>query len=143
MPKSIYLAAVLYAGVSFSGISDSYAQEKNKKHSIESINASNVLQLLHILPQESDLINAQAIMIQNGDTNKATVYLENDMLISQQQGNGNNIYYQDSQYADPAHMYISIFGENNTIEIIGSNSISDGMSVEISGRNKTVQMINK
>ncbi|MGJ1283857.1 hypothetical protein ACR79P_07565 [Sphingobacterium spiritivorum] len=143
MPKSMYLVALLSAGISFSGIIDLYAQEKNKKHSIENFNASNVMELLNILPHESNPLNAEAIIIQNGLSNTTTVYLENDVLISHQQGNGNNIYYQDSQYSNPARMYISIFGENNTIEIVGSNSISDRMSVEISGHNKTLQMLNK
>ncbi|MGJ1362307.1 hypothetical protein ACR79B_08945 [Sphingobacterium spiritivorum] len=119
------------------------AQDKSKEYNISDINSSNVTQFLQLSSKDIDVSNTQSIITQRGDTNLANAYLKNDILVSIQQGNGNSLYYQDTQNANPSHMNITMIGDNNNVQVWGSNSISNGMSIEIFGHNRTVQVINK
>ncbi|WP_236582145.1 hypothetical protein [Sphingobacterium spiritivorum] len=118
MSTLIYRAELLCAGILIVGISCAYGQENNKKIHIEDINSSNLLNILNLHSTAVDMHPAQSIIIQEGNKNKADVFLENDILISIQQGNSNNIYYRDKLFADPASMNISIIGDNNSVEIL-------------------------
>lgn len=70
--------------------------------------------------------------------------MQNSTISIQQVGNQNVLLF-NSGNADGVYNSLDVFmrGNQNMVEIIGVNSISNGMSLEIFGNNKTVIISNR
>lgn len=116
-----------------------------KGQSISDINANNVMIYMASdnFMKINEAHNSANLVIQKGNDNNADIFLIDDKVTTMQLGDNNNLYYQDGRALQSSTMIISMQGNNNVVEVVGSNSISNGMSIEIIGNDKTVLVENK
>lgn len=117
-----------------------------KAQSFSDIDSENIMQFLanySISQNVKDDANSQSIIIQHGNDNVTDLFLINDKVNALQLGDNNTTYYRDSNAAQVSEMTISLQGNNNLVQVEGSNSISNGMGIEIIGNNKAVFVENK
>ncbi|MGX9986996.1 hypothetical protein [Chryseobacterium sp. POL2] len=112
-----------------------------KTQSFKDLNSQNVLQFL--TSSQSADIGSLSNVIQLGDNNLLEASLIDDKLYSLQMGNNNVANYIDYNRNQMSEMTIRTIGNNNIIVVDGSNSISNGMSVEIIGSNKSIFIENR
>ncbi len=107
--------------------------------SFDAINSNNVLNLLpQILasPPESE---SQITILQFGNRNYAEANINKESEISVlQNGDYNYLNFNNSFDNASSKSVISAQGNNNIIDITGSNSISEKMQIHIKGDNKTI-----
>lgn len=108
---------------------------------IAEINSNNVLNFLN--NGFSTNGDSQSKVIQVGNANTVELFLINDVISSVQIGNANSSFYQNDNPRINTEMKLTAIGNNNDISVIGSNSISNGMTVEVIGNNKTVFIENR
>lgn len=105
------------------------------------VNSNTVFNL--ITRQDIDLNAYHSAIIQIGDYNNAELSLNNKSTIAVKQlGDFNALYFNNSFTDKETKTAITTQGSNNIIDITGSNSISDGIQVNVKGDNKTVFMRN-
>ncbi|WP_246008776.1 hypothetical protein [Chryseobacterium lactis] len=82
-------------------------------------------------------------VIQMGDYNTADLSLNAKTNINVKQlGDYNALYFNNSFTDKETKSNITAQGNNNIIDITGSNSISEGLQINVKGDNKTVFMRN-
>lgn len=82
-------------------------------------------------------------VLQMGDFNNADLQINSKTNIMVQQfGDQNNIYFNNAFSSKEAKTAITTQGNNNIVDITGSNSISEGMHLNVQGENMTVFMRN-
>jgi hypothetical protein len=105
------------------------------------INSNNVLSV--ITSQNSDQAISSSQVFQIGDFNNADLYLNAKTDISVRQlGDYNNLYFINSFEEKSTKATITTQGHNNIIDVTGSNSISDGMKINVRSDNMTIFMRN-
>ncbi|SIT21133.1 hypothetical protein SAMN05421786_10959 [Chryseobacterium ureilyticum] len=105
------------------------------------VNSNTVFNL--ITRQDIDQNAYHSTIIQIGDYNNAELSLNNKSNIAVKQfGDFNALYFNNSFTDKETKTAITTQGSNNIIDITGSNSISDGIQVNVKGDNKTVFMRN-
>lgn len=117
-----------------------------KGQSISDINANNIMAYYYsgnLIKTTEAKSNSEGLIIQIGNDNNAEISLIDDKVTTMQLGDNNTIFYQDRNALQSSIMSINLQGNNNSVEVLGSNSISDGMSIEIIGNDKTVLVENK
>lgn len=116
-----------------------------KGQSISDINAGNIMTYYASgsLSSIMEVNGSASVIIQEGHNNNAEIFLIDDKVTTMQLGNNNAVFYQDGKASQPSTMSISMQGNNNMVEVSGSNSISNGMSIEIIGSGKTVLVENR
>lgn len=86
---------------------------------------------------------SSTIVLQNGYGNNADLQLNSKtQIVVQQLGDQNSIYFNNSFSTKENKSAITTQGNNNMIDITGSNSISDGLHLNIKSDNKTIFMRN-
>lgn len=123
-----------------------------KAQDIHLINASNVMEVMKTMKieQHKEVKNkpntSRNVGIQIGENNKLETHLIDDQVLTLQWGNINSINYydyaRDLKSTKGNEMQIQLKGEANRAEIHGSNSISNGMSIEIIGNRSSIQVTN-
>lgn len=107
---------------------------------INSLNVLDYLQQNEILKQQQ--IQSLDILIQTGNGNVAeTIDKSSKYLNISQTGNFNTTYFVNPNNY-PTNAEIRINGSGNYIDITGSNSISDGMKININANDMTIFMRN-
>lgn len=82
-------------------------------------------------------------VIQMGDYNNAELSLNSRTIITVRQlGDYNALYFINSFTEKETKAAINTQGSNNIIDVTGSNSISDGIQINVKGDNRTVFMRN-
>ncbi|UHO40844.1 hypothetical protein H5J24_17215 [Chryseobacterium capnotolerans] len=82
-------------------------------------------------------------IVQMGDYNNAELSLNNKTIITVSQlGDYNALYFINSFTDKETKAAIITQGSNNIIDVTGSNSISDGIQINVRGDNRTVFMRN-
>lgn len=82
-------------------------------------------------------------VLQMGDFNNADLQINSKTNIMVQQfGDQNSIYFNNAFSSKEAKTAITTQGNNNIVDITGSNSISEGMHLNVQGENMTVFMRN-
>ena len=105
------------------------------------IDSNNVLNI--IASENSDQILSYSNIIQTGDYNNADLYLNSKTNISVSQlGDYNSLYFINSFSDAETKTAVTAQGNNNIIDITGSNSISDGLKINVKGDNRTIFMRN-
>lgn len=101
------------------------------------INSNNIL---NIIAQNVDpTILSYSNIVQVGDFNNAELSINAKTSISVQQiGDYNTLYFINSFTDTENKTAITTQGNNNIIDITGSNSISEGMKIDVKGDNKTI-----
>ncbi|ANF49694.1 hypothetical protein A0O34_03685 [Chryseobacterium glaciei] len=105
------------------------------------INSNTVLNV--IAGQNPDQMMSYSNIIQMGDANNAELSLNAKTNISiKQLGDYNSLYFNNSFTDTETKTAITTQGNNNIIDVTGSNSISDGLQIQVKGDNKTIFMRN-
>ncbi|SFN22417.1 hypothetical protein SAMN05421594_1610 [Chryseobacterium oleae] len=107
----------------------------------DKLNSSTVLDLMARQQTEQGLYGSSVLQI--GDNNSAELSLNAKTNIAiQQLGDFNTLFFINSFTNQETKTAITAQGNNNIIDITGSNSISDGMQISVKGDNKTIFMRN-
>lgn len=89
------------------------------------------------------LISSVSQVVQIGDLNNANLQINSKTNIMVQQfGDQNSIYFNNAFSSKEAKTAITTQGNNNIVDITGSNSISDKMHLNVQGENMAVFMRN-
>ncbi len=105
------------------------------------INSNTIFNL--IARQQVDQTSYGSNIIQMGDYNNAELSLNaRTTVIVKQVGDFNTLYFINSFTDKETKTAITTQGNNNIIDVTGSNSISDGIQINVKGDNKTVFMRN-
>lgn len=111
----------------------------------ENINSNNILYLLNnteVSPNytEKNIVKSSTEVTQIGNENFASINLLYETQIkSAQLGNENTFIYQD--FFNPqknTQITVTALGNGNYVEVLGSNNISDGMKINVTGNDKII-----
>lgn len=110
----------------------------------ENVNSNNALAIItQLQPTPQEATNSEIISYQYGNHNFSEIYINSKTDVSTIQIgdynylNFNNMF--DKKSADPT---ITTQGNNNIIDITGSNSISEKIQLHVKGDNMTIFMRN-
>lgn len=107
----------------------------------DKINSNTIFNL--IARQQIDQTSYGTNIIQIGDYNNAELSLNAKTNIAVKQlGDFNTLYFINSFTDKETKAAVTAQGNNNIIDVTGSNSISDGIQINVKGDNKTVFMRN-
>ncbi|GEN69530.1 hypothetical protein [Chryseobacterium rhizosphaerae] len=105
----------------------------------DKINSNTIFNMITMQNMDQDLSH----IIQIGDFNNAELSLNARTSIAVKQlGDYNTLYFINSFTDKETKAGITTQGNNNIIDVTGSNSISEGMQINMKGDNKTVFMRN-
>ena len=108
----------------------------------DKVNSNTVLDLMAKQQTEQQGLYGSSVL-QTGDYNNAELFLNPKTNIAvQQSGDFNTLYFINSFTDQETKTAITAQGNNNIIDITGSNSVSDGMQINVKGDNKTIFMRN-
>ncbi|WP_265131572.1 hypothetical protein [Chryseobacterium oranimense] len=108
----------------------------------DKVNSNTVLDLMGRQQTEQQALYGSSVL-QTGDYNNAELFLNPKTNIAvQQSGDFNTLYFINSFTDQETKTAITAQGNNNIIDITGSNSVSDGMQINVKGDNKTIFMRN-
>ncbi|MEI3791344.1 MULTISPECIES: hypothetical protein [unclassified Chryseobacterium] len=108
----------------------------------DKVNSNTVLDLMAKQQTEQQGLFGSSVL-QIGDYNNAEFFLNPKTNIAVQQlGNFNTLYFINSFTDKETKTAVTAQGNNNIIDITGSNSVSDGMQINVKGDNKTIFMRN-
>lgn len=122
-----------------------------KAQDIRSVNASNVLGIVKAMQHEQQSMKglwqgSTSVTLQVGNKNSLVADLLDDRITTLQLGNQNSIYYLDkgknTKASETQGMTIQLRGQANRVEVNGSNSISNSMSIGVSGDRTIIQVKN-
>lgn len=103
--------------------------------SFEKINSQNIL---HLYSEGKIIDNSVNTVVQIGNYNDVKVYDKNPKeLTIVQQGDYNTTLYINAGN-NPTKASVNTRGDNNYIDITGSNSISEKMKININNSNMTI-----
>lgn len=122
-----------------------YIHNIDAQITFESVDSNSALYLISSLPINSDLEikNSLTIVNQIGNQNFAEIDTNKRTQITAQQiGDYNFLNFDNSFEKDPAKPNITVEGNNNIIDVVGSNSISEKIQIHVKGDNKTIFMRN-
>lgn len=107
----------------------------------DKINSNTIFNMITMHNGDQDLSHSNVIQI--GDFNNAELSLNDRTHIAVKQlGDYNTLYFINSFTDRETRTSITTQGNNNIIDVTGSNSISEGMQINMKGDNKTVFMRN-
>jgi hypothetical protein len=105
----------------------------------DKINSNTIFNMITMQNMDQDLSH----VIQIGDFNNAELSLNARTSIAVKQlGDYNTLYFINSFTDKETKTSITTQGNNNIIDVTGSNSISEGMQINMKGDHKTVFMRN-
>lgn len=108
------------------------------------INSQTALDMINI--QNIDQLatpSAISQVVQIGNTNNADLQINSKTnIVVQQLGDQNSMYFNNAFNNKETKTAITTQGSNNILDITGSNSISEGMHLNVKGDNMTVFMRN-
>lgn len=104
------------------------------------INSNTVLDIISV---QNVSQNSSSVVTQVGNSNNAELNINaKTNIIVQQLGDQNSIYFNNAFTEKEAKAAVTVQGYNNIVDVTGSNSVSDGMQVNVKSDNKTVFMRN-
>ncbi|MCX8532798.1 hypothetical protein [Chryseobacterium luquanense] len=108
---------------------------------INSQNALDMISFQNSNPAASASYGSQ--VVQMGNNNNADLQLNaKTNIVIQQLGDQNSIYFNNAFSPKENKSAITTQGNNNIIDITGTNSISEGLHLNIKSDNKTIFMRN-
>lgn len=123
-----------------------------KAQDIRSVNAGNVLGIVKAMKHEQQQVvkgaeqGSSSVSVQVGSRNSLFANLLDDRITTLQFGNQNTIHYLDkaknTRASEAQGMSIQLRGNANRVEVSGSNSISNSMSIDFKGDRAVIQVKN-
>ena len=112
--------------------------------SFENINSDNALAIItQVQPAPQEATNSEIISYQYGNHNFSEIYTNSKTDVSTIQiGDYNYLNFNNAFNKKSANPTISTQGNNNIIDITGSNSISEKIQFHVKGDNMTIFMRN-
>ena len=108
----------------------------------DKLNSNTVIYLIARQQTEQQGLYGSSI-IQIGDYNNAEFSLNARTYVAVwQMGDFNTLYFINSFTDKETKTAVTTQGNNNIIDITGSNTVSDGMQINVKGDNKTIFMRN-
>lgn len=105
------------------------------------VNSNTVFNIITEQNAGRDLYHSSVIQI--GDYNNAELFLNAKSNVDiRQLGDYNTLYFINSFTDKETKTSVTTQGNNNIVDITGSNSISEGMQVNVKGDNRTIFMRN-
>lgn len=101
------------------------------------INSNTIIDVISLqsIPQS----NSSSIVAQVGNRNNADLTISSKTkIIIQQLGDQNSIYFNNAFTEKETKAAVTVQGYNNIVDVTGSNSVSDGMQINVKADNKTV-----
>ena len=108
------------------------------------INSQTVIDMINLQNADHSLSTSSVSqVVQMGDFNNADLQINSKTnIIVQQFGDQNSIYFNNAFSPKEAKTAITTKGNNNIVDITGSNSISEGLHLNVQGENMKVFMRN-
>ncbi|AZB30814.1 hypothetical protein EB354_17015 [Chryseobacterium balustinum] len=115
----------------------SFSSLKSQQVEWNQINSNSVLDLAIL--QAVDNHTSYSNILQIGDSNniEAMINAKTNIMI-QQLGDYNSLYFNNFFSDTKTTNVITTQGNNNIIDITGSNSVSENMKVNVKGDNRTI-----
>lgn len=107
----------------------------NSQTAVDMINLQNADQSLSV----SSI--SQVAQVGNSNTADLSINAKTNIVV-QQFGDQNSIYFNNAFSSKEAKTAITTQGNNNMVDITGTNSVSEGMHLNVKGENLTVFMRN-
>ncbi|GAA4152050.1 hypothetical protein GCM10022217_06510 [Chryseobacterium ginsenosidimutans] len=114
---------------------------KSQQIDWDKINSNNALSIIAVQNPDQGVSYSNIIQMGNGNNAGLSVNAKTDIAVKQL-GDYNSLYFVNSFINTETKTAITTQGNNNIIDITGSNSISDGLQVNVKGDNKTIFMRN-
>lgn len=114
---------------------------KSQQIDWDKINSNNALNVIAAQNSGKEISFSDVTQIGNGN-NAALSINEKTNIAVKQLGDYNTLNFINSFTDTETKTSITAQGNNNIIDITGSNSISDGLQVHVKGDNKTIFMRN-
>ncbi|CAD7800277.1 hypothetical protein CHRY9390_00607 [Chryseobacterium aquaeductus] len=108
------------------------------------INSQTAIDVITLQNLEQPISSSSSTqVIQLGDQNSADLQINTRTnIVVQQFGDQNSIYYNNAFTSKESKTAITTEGNNNWVDITGSNSISEGLHLNVKGENMTIFMRN-
>lgn len=108
------------------------------------INSQTAVDMINLQNADQSLsVYSISQIAQVGNSNIADLSINaKTNIVVQQFGDQNSIYFNNAFSSKEAKTAITTQGNNNIVDITGSNSISEGMHLNVQGENLTVFMRN-
>ena len=107
----------------------------------DKVNSNTIFNL--IARQQTDQTSFGSNIIQIGEYNNAELSINaHTNIVVKQLGYFNTLYFINLFTDKETKAAVTAQGNNNVIDVTGSNSISDGIQINVKGDNKTVFMRN-
>ncbi len=100
------------------------------------VNSENVWDFVDYTRQNNS--EETSVLAQIGDQNILFKTAQADKSDFTQIGNNNQLYFTDLYSNEETDMKVTTQGDNNWVEILGSNSLTNGMQVNLRGNDKTI-----
>ena len=115
-----------------------------QQFSFENINSKNAMAIVAQIQDNSiSTKNYEVTTVQYGTQNFAEIYANsNTNLSALQLGDYNYLNFNNVFEKTRASAVITTQGNNNIIDVVGSNSISEKMQLHVKGDNMTIYMRN-
>ncbi|OCK53385.1 hypothetical protein BA768_02265 [Chryseobacterium sp. CBo1] len=100
------------------------------------INSNTIMDVISI---QNTTQNNSSVVAQIGNMNNTELNVSSKTnIIVQQLGDQNSIYFNNAFTEKETKAAVTVQGYNNIVDVTGSNSISNGMEINVKGDNKTV-----
>lgn len=108
------------------------------------INSQTAVDIINLQAADPSLsVSSISQVAQVGNSNTADLSINTKTnIVVQQFGDQNSIYFNNAFSSKEAKTAITTQGNNNMVDITGSNSVSEGMHLNVKGDNLTVFMRN-
>ncbi len=99
------------------------------------INSNTIIDVISLqsIPQSNSVV----AQVGNGNNAGLTISSKTNIII-QQLGDQNSIYFNNAFTEKETKAAVTVQGYNNIVDVTGSNSVSDGMQINVKADNKTV-----
>lgn len=114
---------------------------KSQQIDWDKINSNSALSIIAVQNPDQGASYSNIIQMGNGNNAELSINAKTDIAVKQL-GDYNSLYFVNSFIDTETKTAITTQGNNNIIDITGSNSISDGLQVNVKGDNKTIFMRN-
>lgn len=106
----------------------------------QELNSKNILDFANEFNSRHEEKNI-VVTVQTGKANYADILNRDGTLLLRQNGNYNQTLFKNLD-AHRTDAQVTVNGSNNYVDIVGSNSISEGMKININANDMTIFMRN-
>lgn len=114
---------------------------KSQQIDWDKINSNSALSIIAAQNPDQATSYSNIIQVGNGNNAELSINAKTDIAVKQL-GDYNSLYFVNSFTDTETKTAITTQGNNNIIDITGSNSVSEGLQINVKGDNKTIFMRN-